>query len=107
MSTTFGTSEGDTTTASRRKSSTTASGLRLGLAQPSGELVARQHFQKFGQQHLARAELELPDLGTIDEPSRQPCPDQARDEQIGIEDKAHGARATQAPCPARRSWRAD
>ena len=58
-----------------------------GLAEPCGELAAREHVEQLSQQHLARAKLELSGLGAIDQPARQPGGDQARDKQIRVEDE--------------------
>ena len=45
--------------------------------------------EKLRQLHFARAKLELPSFGAIDQPPRQPGADHARDEQIRVENEAH------------------
>lgn len=74
---------------------------RPGLAEPCGELAARQHIDQLGLQHLARAKPRLPGLGAIDQPARQPGGDQARDGQIGVGNKVQGLAPTVRPV-----WRA-
>lgn len=69
----------------------------LGLHEPSGELVSGEHPEQFGQQHLARAQLEGSCQGAVDQPARQPLRDHAGNQQVRVDDDAHVGRLPQLP----------
>jgi hypothetical protein len=67
-----------------------------GLVQAIGELAAAEHVEQFGQQDFAGAQLELAGARGVQQLARQAGGDDARDEQVGVDDEAHGAWASGA-----------